>query len=702
MRRIDPVGAILGSGALLLFVLLPALWIADAYGALRDGRAGEPVTVALDAPVDAAAVTVSRISPRGNRVALPNVPGRPLWPSGHEWFADLELATDGATLAQIRAVVVTIGSRRFEYTGDELRERWTKAAQEQIDRVVLHPPAELRAERSRLERFATLRNWPGDAAVVGDLVGNVRAWRVALLCAWGVLLLAHARAAPERRERIARFAARATAAVLALFLLGVLVPVFVSRIGRPLSNEHLEGVQATCTAIWAKQGGDLFANPSIDGCGNIYTPAYYVVCELWGRLFGLGLPSLRLLTWLFLLLGALAAAAVLRELRAPGSRRWWLPLYLTTFCFYAWIDNANKDGMHVALALAGFAFVARALRRDGACTGSVAAALGGLVWAAAFLTKQSHIAIVAPTLLALLFLAPMPAFVAGGTFAAGVAGATFLATRAWPNYWDWTVAIPKAHAFSPGMLANALGPIAAAFGGYVVVALLGWRRFARGPGDEANVEPSESGDPDVARRRRLAHLCLAFALGGLAMGCMSAGKDRGGDYALAPGLAALSILVASVVGAPGRERAALALPLLLLALGWPGGSFVGRADREAADCLVAKVASEPGEVWVPLEAYANVLAHKRAYVPLFCLGEWTAAGRPFPDDVLAALRAGRFSMVITPWNPPRGGGADLSREPFPTLARHYEVAEILPLDEAFAVKEGWTNVLRLVWRPKSK
>jgi len=183
MRRIDPVGTILGSSALLLFVLLPALWIADAYSALRNGRAGEPVTVALDAPVDAAAVTVSRISPRGNRVALPNVPGRPLWPSGHEWFADLELATDGATLAQIRAVVVTIGSRRFEYTGDELRERWTKAAQEQIDRVVLHPPAELRAERSRLERFATLRNWPGDAAVVGDLVGNVRAWRVALLCA---------------------------------------------------------------------------------------------------------------------------------------------------------------------------------------------------------------------------------------------------------------------------------------------------------------------------------------------------------------------------------------------------------------------------------------------------------------------------------------------------------------------------------------
>src|SRR5262249_52858716 len=144
--------------------------------------------------------------------------------------------------------------------------------------------------------------------------------------------------------------------------------VFVSRLARPLSNEHLEGVQAACTAIWAKQGGDLYARPTIEGCGNIYTPAYYLVSAWWGKAFGLSLPSLRALTWLCNAIAALAAVAVLRELGARRAGRWWLPLYLATFCFYAWIDNANKDALHVALSMAGFAFLARSLRRDGACT----------------------------------------------------------------------------------------------------------------------------------------------------------------------------------------------------------------------------------------------------------------------------------------------------------------------------------------------
>jgi putative copper export protein len=692
MRRIDPVGAILGSGVLLLLVLCAGLWIADGADAMRDGRAGEPVTVEIEAPADAGAITVSRISPRGNRVALPNVPGRPLWTSAHEWFADLEVASDGATLARIGSAVVTVGSRRFTFTGDALRERWPKAAQEQVDRVALHAPAELRAEPSRVGSFDRFLNWPGDAAVLGDLLLTVHAWRVALLLLCVVLLRRHARAAPERRAALERFAARATAAVLALFVLAVLGPIFVSRIARPLSNEHLEGVQATCTAIWDRQGGDLFAPPTIDGCGNIYTPAYYLVSALWSRLFGLGLPSLRLLTWLFQAIGALAAGAVLRELGAPRSRRWWLPLYLATFCFYAWIDNANKDGMHVALSLCGFALLARSLRKDGSCTGVVAAALGGVLWAAAFMTKQSHVAIVAPTLLVLLVVAPVQAIVAGGAFAACAAGATLLATRTWPDYWDWTVTIPKAHAFSAVALGHALVPVVAAFGGYFVVALLGWLRLARSP----------DADADGARRRRLAHLCFAFALGGIVMGCMSAGKDRGGAYALAPGLAALCIPVAVLLGAPDRGRGALALPLLLLVLGWPGGSFVSGADRASADRLVAKVAGERGEVWVPLEPFANVLANKRAYVPGFCLGEWTAAGRPLPDAVLAPIRAGHFAMIVTPWNPPEGGGADLTREPFPTIAAHYEVTEVVPREEAFAVKEGWTNSLRLIWRPKRK
>ncbi|HET6163813.1 MAG TPA: hypothetical protein VFG37_09115 [Planctomycetota bacterium] len=699
MRRIDPVGAILGSGAFALLAFAAALWIVDGADSLQIGRPAEPVTVTLDADGSPDAFAVSRISPRGNRVALAHVPGRPHWTSAHEWFADLEIAADGPTLAKIRSARVTIGSRSFDVTGDELRAGWTKAAQEQVDRTALHPPADLRAEHSRVATFDPLLNWPGDAAVARDLVGNVHAYRFALLLAWTWLLWRHARGTPERKAGLERFAARATAATLALFVGVVLGPVFVSRLASPLSNEHLEGVQAACTAIWAKQGGDLFAKPSIDGCGNIYTPAYYLLSALWGRLFGLTLPSLRALTWLLNGVSALAAVAALRELGARRAGRWWLPLYLATFCFYAWIDNANKDALHVALSMAGFALIARSLRRDGACTGLVAAALGGLVWAAAFMTKQSHVAIVAPTLLVLLLAARAPALVAGAACAVGVAGATWAATMAWPNYWDWTVTIPKGHAFSPTMLAHALVPVAAAFCGYGVVALLSWWRAVAHDGTAAD-EVADVDPKVAARRRALAHLALAFAVGGIVMGCMSAGKDRGGSYALAPGLAALCIPIAAALAAPVRGRGALALPLLLLVLAWPGGSFVTSTDRRAADRLVTKVAQEPGEVWVPLEPFVNVVAGKRAFVPGFCLGEWTAAGRPLPDEILAPIREGRFLLIITPWNLPAGGGADLTKEPFPTIAQHYEVTEVLPRDDAFAVREGWTNALRLLWRPK--
>jgi hypothetical protein len=663
--------------ALALAVLLAARWGADAAQALRSGRAALPVVVQVDGPPFGADLGAWRISPRGNREPLARLPTRLYWSSGYEWFADLELSVPRARLGELRSITVAVGERRSVWTAAQVESDWSHG-DASADAVLLRPPAALRAETSRAARFAALRNWPGDFAVAADALLTAHAFRFALAAFVVVLLRRWQRVSPEQRSRLERAALLVTAVAIAVYTALVLPAVFVSRFTLPLSIEQLEGVQATCTALWAKQGADLYGRPTIASCGNIYTPLYYLVSRAWAALFGLSLPALRAFSWLCLAVSACAAGFVLDALGARRGVGLWLPLYLATFGFYQWLDNANKDALHVCLSLVGFALLVRSLQLAGR-RGHGFAALCGVVWAAAFMTKQSHLAIAGLTLLAVLPSAPQRAIVAGAAFATatGLASAAALAT--WPGYWDWTVVIPRAHGFSLAQLADALLSVAAALSGYFAVAFVWWRR---------------------AERRALAHACLAFALGGVVMGLLSAGKPRGGTYALLPGMAALCIPVAAAFVTP-LGRAALALPLLLLTLASPLPALVRGSDERAAARLIARLRAEKGDVWVPLEPFANVVAGKRALVPAFCLGEWTEAGRPLPDEVLDPVRRGELALIVTPYNAPRAGGVSLDAEPFKTIAEHYELVEVMPPSDAFAPKDGWINSLRLVWRPRA-
>jgi len=84
----------------------------------------------------------------------------------------------------------------------------------------------------------------------------------------------------------------------------------------------------------------------------MYTPLYYIVSAAWASVFGLTLPALRVLSLLLLAATAVSACAIARHL--TGRARdglLWLPVYLLMFDYYAWVDNANKDALHVALAI---------------------------------------------------------------------------------------------------------------------------------------------------------------------------------------------------------------------------------------------------------------------------------------------------------------------------------------------------------------
>jgi hypothetical protein len=145
---------------------------------------------------------------------------------------------------------------------------------------------------------------------------------------------------------------------------------------------------------------------------------------------------------------------------------------------------------------------------------------------------------------------------------------------------------------------------------------------------------------------------------------------------------------------------ALVLPLLLLAMTNPFDRWVSARDLQAAEALVARVAAEPGEVWIPYHGWVNVVAGKPPHIALFCVEEWTASGREHPRSVLEALEQQDFSLVITGLDTLSQLAHDVSQEPFHTLAKHYRPVDHIPLAEAFVDKDGWASAPRVLWRPQ--
>jgi hypothetical protein len=401
------------------------------------------------------------------------------------------------------------------------------------------------------------------------------------------------------------------------------------------------------------------------------------------------MPSLRGLTWFCNLVSTFAAASILRDLNVRRAWLWWAPLFLASFCVYGWLDNANKDPLHIALAMLGMASLVRSLGAKARPGAFGWAATGGLLWGLAFMTKQSHIAIAGLTLVSMLFFARGPAVIAIGSFVFAGVTLTWWAASTWSNYMDWTIAIPRTHEFSVATLLKMMLPTGLAIGGYALVGFA-WI-FAR----YTSLGPTAGAE----RERAVLVSVLAFAVGGIAMGLLSVGKDRGGVYALAPGLAALSIPVAAAMAVGVRGQLAMASPLLLMILSNIGAVQVSDRDRTAAYSLISTVRGEKGEVWVPFEPFVNVAAGKTAYVPLFCIGEWTAAGRPFPEKVLAAVRRRDFDLIVAHHNAPGTIGAPNEDVLTAAIAEHYVVDRVLDTEAAFTQKDGWRNTLRVHWRP---
>jgi hypothetical protein len=652
----------------------------ETRSALRSGSVGDAVEIELigvtpDALVDA---SVWRVSPRGNRSRMDRIPGTNVWTDMRTWYAGVEVAApDAASLPVSARLRIAAADRTVAVPAP-------RAGSAEVSVALPLPPA---ARPSAFGAFAGVANWPGDAVVGARLLASP--WALALALASALLAFAALRLRVSEARGLVW-----DQAVTRAVLVGVLgaaalffVPAFGSRLVFPLTVEHLEGVQIATIQNWI-DGLPLYAAPSSAASGNIYTPGYYLLGRAWAALFGLTLPSLRALTWLLEL--AMYGSALHIAWRLTGARLagWlWLPVQLLAFCAIAWIDNANKDAAHTALAMLGASCLVEGVRaRRGADVRW--ALLAGLLWALAFMVKQSHAPIVAAGVIGAALFARRLALPLALSAALCTAGLSLAAWLTWGDaYIDWTLTIPGKHKI---LLPNLIRPdlvftiapwlwIPA-----VVFLVLHGKRDTR------------RGDLDAA----LLPLVLVIAAGAALTGILSIAKDRGGPYALMPALAMLGIVVAIAPRTLAASGVGWVVLLLLLPLPFATRFGISARDRAAADRLIETVRSEPGPVWVPFHPWTSVVAGKPAQVPMFSVGEWMAAGRPLPPALLDSLEQQRFALVITDWNLPDSAQYSYDEEPWLTLRRRYRAVGAVPAEDAFRDKDGWQNVPRILWRPR--
>ncbi|MBL4654537.1 MAG: hypothetical protein JKY33_01775, partial [Bacteroidia bacterium] len=138
-----------------------------------------------------------------------------------------------------------------------------------------------------------------------------------------------------------------TAIAIVSYVLAFVIPTIISRLFVPLSVEHQEGVHATMIWMWNK-GVNLYSYPSKEFSSWIYTPGFYVIGKLWTDIFGLSIPVLRGLSLLSMFITALFSGFMIFKItQSKWISSLWLFLYLTLFHLYGWIDNANKESLHI-------------------------------------------------------------------------------------------------------------------------------------------------------------------------------------------------------------------------------------------------------------------------------------------------------------------------------------------------------------------
>jgi len=457
---------------------------------------------------------------------------------------------------------------------------------------------------------------------------------------------------------------------------------FARRVGYPYDLEWMEGAMLL-HALRLRQGLPLYAPPSLAFASFAYVPLQPAVVAAVSVPFGLSYATGRAVSIVAYLLALACAYGFLREVETPRPLALAAPA-LSAAAFAptgAWYDLVRIDSVWLALIAAALWAAWRGQRS------TPAAAVSGLLLAAALFAKQTALPFLGIAVLLLFLAHPRRGLVAGAA-AAGASLVAGLALQRATGGWFWTYAfgLQQRHDFDP-WLGYVLAPLRVLLilGPAVALVPLALRTRARrfdrtvlallGIFAAAMVATIRGAGPPWGYANTF--IPAAF-FGGVLLAVAAARVSGRGPQAA---VAATLLMAASVAGAPGGfvwaadrlwPSAGLALPV-----GYdPAAHVPDASDRARGDALLARLRATAGTVFVPFHPFYAWRAGKTPSLHAMNLADLNAIpGLGTPRDLVEAIRARAFALVVLDVEGEGPGAEAEAIGQFPRLAGNYEVAE---------------------------
>jgi len=454
-------------------------------------------------------------------------------------------------------------------------------------------------------------------------------------------------------ERLSRFgndrlgppAVRLSGAVLLILCVGAVGTFLYTALQRMAYPFDLEWCESACLATVGRvlSGQPLYTPPSLDYVSYQYMPLYYYVSALSSLVFGYGLFSLRLVSFL----STLVVFAVLYAMgRRETGRAVWGVVALALFASlydvtFGWFDLARVDMLQLAFLAAGVYFSRfHADSRKGA----VAA---GLCFFGACFTKQSAMVMILPLLMYLVWSKRWNGVLISVLCLGSLALATgilHVRSDGWSTFYTFQLLGEHSRdnrlwlGFWESDLLHCV-PV-------VTILALGFLLL-----------------PDAGNfRNRFFYLALtAGVLAGCWMSRLHSGSMCNSTLPAYTLLSLLAVLGAKTLiqivrqaGPPwrGQVLACLLFSMQIAALAYSPAKFIpSKADLTAGNQLLEALRKIDGDVFVPAQSSLTILAGKKPhahYVPITDIyrGKCQEAKDILSADMKKRFSANEFSLLL--------------------------------------------------------
>lgn len=422
----------------------------------------------------------------------------------------------------------------------------------------------------------------------------------------------------------------------ACWFTGAFIFVAAFSITYPYPLEWMEG-QSIDVIARVVAGKSLYVEPSIDYVPFIYPPLYFYVAGALAELIGVDFTAARLVSFFSALgTGILIYCWVYKESGGKKAARIAAGLFYATYELSArWFDVGRIDSLYLFLLMSGL-FIFFYYRDTGASI------LSGLLFTAAFFTKQNTLIAIAPLLFLGLFMWRRHTLITILTFAITSAAILYFYNRAtdgWLNFYLFT--LPAGHridrdfilGFWWGDLITKLWPL-------LPVILLGWWDM-------------------FCRNRKRAIMYLALAAGLVAAAYAGRLHRYGWTNVLMPMHVLLALATGIALSRWDDWRKILCLALVLVQMGLLFYNPLRNIPDEEAvaqgDAFVARMKALNGEVFTPEIQFIPTRAGKASFA--YGLAAIDVLQSSFTDrvyvkdklksEMLAAITSQRFGAVIT-------------------------------------------------------